>query len=497
MSVQRCVLAFAVFAFILGVFSFAFSGTYERSVWKGTITMIYREAGGESMGYEVNQIDNENRWSFSNTFTVMLKACGNSLEQAYVKNASVDYTHTWKSSEVRQRQVCQPRGEVKKPGWKSTDEGRLMATVHPDFVGTNANVSLTVSLQPSGGMRYTISAGLLDRPQLLLMGSSVSKQYDPCQNSSTSTTVDYKPGVASARTNCSEDGKICHSVVPSGPVILPIVFSHTDITPGPHLKGKVTMPLEKSGDALLASIETQIDDMVKHLPPELRKQMMEEMKKTEKASAQEKQGQSDPTDHKGSTSRAIDASWDITKSNPCDDVTDQLRQELSMIQAYADPNLVSRARREGWSGEKYDDAAFEYGKSKYASEWWKGRSSGQQPGYSGNPPDGDRQRHIDMALNNEQCSIEGQDEKRKALKQNCVPQVVYDSILEHEKTHAKQCMSEHTAKEFVSRTPDSFRKFEQSAYCAGAKKLLNWADGVCKESDIKPLRDVYRTYCPR
>ncbi len=31
-----------------------------------------------------------------------------------------------------------------------------------------------------------------------------------------------------------------------------------------------------------------------------------------------------------------------------------------MIQAYADPNLVSRARREGWSGEKYDDATFEY-----------------------------------------------------------------------------------------------------------------------------------------
>ncbi len=109
-----------------------------------------------------------------------------------------------------------------------------------------------------------------------------------CQNSSTSATVDYKPGVASARTNCSEDGKICHSVVPAGPVILPIVPHHTDITPGPHIKGKVTMPLEKSGGALLASIETQIDDMVKHLPPELRKQMMEEMKKTEKASAQEK-----------------------------------------------------------------------------------------------------------------------------------------------------------------------------------------------------------------
>jgi len=196
---------------------------------KAPFTMTYREAGGENRNYEVNQIDKENRWSFSNTFTVTLKVCGNSLEQGYVKNASVDYTHTWKSSEVRQRQVCQPRGE--------------------------------------------------------------------------------------------------------------------------------------------------------------------------------------------------------------------------------------------------------------------------QSGYSGNPPDGDRRRHIDMALNNERCSIEGQDEKRKALKQNCVPQVVYDSILEHEKTHAKQCMSEHTAKEFASRTPDSFRKFEQSAYCTGAKKLLNWADGVCKESDVKPLREVYLTYC--
>ncbi len=77
MNVHRFVFAFVVFAFILGAFSFAFSGTYERSAWKGTITMIYREAGGESRDYEVNQIDNENRWSFSNTFTVTLKVCGN------------------------------------------------------------------------------------------------------------------------------------------------------------------------------------------------------------------------------------------------------------------------------------------------------------------------------------------------------------------------------------------------------------------------------------
>ncbi len=53
MNVHRFV-RFVVFAFILGAFSFAFSGTYERSAWKGTITVIYREAGGESRDYEVN-----------------------------------------------------------------------------------------------------------------------------------------------------------------------------------------------------------------------------------------------------------------------------------------------------------------------------------------------------------------------------------------------------------------------------------------------------------
>ena len=152
----------------------------------------------------------------------------------------------------------------------------------------------------------------------------------------------------------------------------------------------------------------------------------------------EKKEASDPDKKKGKTSSALTVSWDIGRANPCDDVIDQLRQELVHDSGLRRPKPC-KSGHGGKDGrvEQYDDTVFEYGKSKYASGWWKSESSGSQSDYSNDPSDGDRRSHIDMALNNERCSIEGQNEVRKALEQDCVPQVVYDSILEHEKDPCK------------------------------------------------------------
>jgi len=496
MNVHRFFLAFTAAICVLGVFSLGFGARYDGSTWKGRITMTYREAGGDSRRSSSNQKDYNSQWSFSNTTKVTLQVCGSSLEQGYVSDAGVDYHHAWKDSTILQHQVCQPGGEVKRPGWHTTDEGNLSAIVHPDLVGIPARAQLSVTLQPQKGIRYIIAAGL-DIPIVLVTGISKTQTYDPCLGTTKTAVDELRAGVKESTVTCSNDGKNCKYTMPALPLAFPLTFNHTGTTKGDRITGSKTFPLEKIAEDTLTALGTQLEEMARQLPPEVREEMLHEARKMKGESYEDNKKPQAQNEKKGETTRAITVSWDIGRTNPCDDAIDQLRQELSMIQAYADANLVARARQEGWSGEEYDDAAFEDGKSRYASGWWKNPSSGSHPGYSGNRPKGNRRSHIDMALNSKNCSIEGQDEKRKALEQECMPQVIYDSILEHEKTHAKQCMSERTAEDFASRTPDSFRKFEQAAYCVGAKKLLNWADGVCKESDVKPLRDAYYTYCPK
>ena len=404
--------------------------------------------------------------------------------------------NTWKSKEVWSKAVCLDTKEVKKPGFRTSEEGFMSAVVHPGLVGSKADKALTVSLKPSGGIRYTISAGL-DAPMALLVGSSQSKQYDPCENTTASHTLEYKAGINDAGQKCSKDGKTCHSLVPAGETAFPITFSKAGTSTGPRIEGKMTIPVEKMGNMVLSSLASQMEEMARQMPEEVRSQMMGEIKKMEKEASKETSQKSGPTDTRGKTTAALDVAWSLQNNDPCDAVMDQLRQELSMIQSYADPSLLSKARREGWTGEQYDSAVFENGRARYASGWWKNGSSRGKTGGTGKPSNGDHNKHIDMALDNERCEIVGGEEKQKAIRQNCMPQIIYESILELEKTHARQCMSKDTAAEFASRTPDSFRKFEQAAYCVGAKKLMKWAEGVCKASGVKPLRGMYEQYCPK
>lgn len=494
--------ALLVVTCIFSFFSFALSAPYEGSVWKGTINMIYREDGGAHEKSSNNEAAYENIWSLTNHTRITLNVCGKALEKGYVNSANIAYSHLWQNTTQYHRSVCQPRGEIKKPGWKIADEGFMSATINSVLLGTAVKPALSVSLQPSGGIKYTIAAGLMDAPIAFETGSSESNKYYPCEGTSTSHTTDmvYTPNIrqqdVQAKVSCSQDGRRCRSTVPSNPVIFPLTFSHTDTTTGSEIIGNVRIPLDQLGETALTTLKSQLEEIARLAPPDLRRQMMLEASKIQQG-ADKKQEDPGPLVKKGATTRTLYVSWYLSRKSPCDDVISQLQQELSMIQAYADPDLVSQARREGWSGEQYDDAAFENGKSNYASGWWKEGSPGSQSGYTGGPSGRNRDKHIDMALNNANCEILGKEEKRKALERDCIPQIVYDSILEHERTHGKQCMGKDSAGEFASKTPDSYRKFEQSAYCVGAKKLLNWVDGKCKESDVKPLRDVYYTYCPK
>ena len=292
MKITMCFLAIAFTTCGLLTPPSSHSGTYEGSVWKGTITMTYREAGGDKSSSTSNQIDHEKQWSFSNTSKVTLKVCGNSLEQGYVKKAQVDYSHSWKGSEVYRRSVCQPRGEIKKPGWKTTEEGQMSAIVHPDLVGMPVKASLSVSIQPQGGLRYTIGAGLpTDVPIALETGRSESQRNDPCLNSTTTHTLEYKVGAKESPSSCTGDGRTCRSVWPAVPLAFPMTFTHTGTTTGnPALQVIKRFPWNRWGKLTVSALGAQLEEMARQMPPEISQQMMDEVRQMEKQATWRKEG---------------------------------------------------------------------------------------------------------------------------------------------------------------------------------------------------------------
>jgi hypothetical protein len=331
-----------------------------------------------------------------------------------------------------------------------------------------------------------------------ITGTSEKKQFDSCSGKTVSHKTEYSPDIEDASMKCSEDGISCISKVPTGVVVLPIAFNYTGTSSGNSIQGKTVINRDVSGDSHLSSLKFHMEQMADMMPPEIRSQMMEEIGKMEgEQSRQESEKKISPEEHKGETKAELTVVWNLSKRDPCSDIADQLSEDLSMIRAYADDGLFNKAKDEGWTGEEYDEAVFKLGFKINSSKWWLKGNVSIPGGGDQEKPKGKHGSGIDTGLNNETCKVMYQEENRESIEKNCYPQAIFESTLEHEKTHARQCMSEDTRQEFLSRTQESFRKFETEAYCAGANRLLAWADGNCSDSEMKPFKDAYSKHCER
>jgi hypothetical protein len=295
-------------------------------------------------------------------------------------------------------------------------------------------------------------------------------------------------------TKCTDDGSHCRSFVHGTPLTYPLtVIYEGTVSDGKSIIGSTTVTPKTYGDAVTSSLQSGIKEMMELMPPEMKAEIGAELAKI--SSGKEERPTPANSDREDEVPYQVRVSWNLERVSPCDDVIEQLRQDLAMVMAYGDHELLERARREGWTGKKYDNGVFGLGVKYYESKWWRSDSMPSSEGLD--PEDHHDTASMDMALDDETCSIppEMQKEAKKNQRRSCSPEIIYNSVLEHEKTHAKQCLSEATAAEYASRTPESYRKFEHEAYCVGARHLLDWAEKICPEPDVKPLSEACQTYC--
>lgn len=464
-------------------------------VWKGTVTFSYSHSPRPDESYVSDDKKTaSHKTVITSRFTATAFVCGVGLGRGYVQSASADYMESTEDILNYKESRCEPEGEIKRPGYSKEMKGSYQAIVAPGFIKTPVNSSLTITLTPSGEMKYKLAVALPDVPMAIRVGFAESRSSDPCSGGKSSHKIAMMAGSAlPERTECTDDGSHCQSHVHGTPLGYPLSVIHEGTMSGENIIGSTTVTPKAYGDAVTSSLQSGIKEMMEHMPPEMKAEIEGELAKI--PSQEEDRPPHDGSGEEGDIPYQIRVSWNLKRVSPCDAVIDQLRQDLAMIMAYGDHELLDQAKREGWKGKKYDNGVFELGVKYYQAEWWQ---SGSLPNSEGiKPEDKHDTASMDMALDDETCSIDPEKQKqaRENQRRSCTPDIIYESILEHEKTHAKQCMSDKTAAEYTSQTPESYRKFEHEAYCVGARHLLDWAEEVCPEPDVKPLSEAYNTYC--
>jgi hypothetical protein len=126
------------------------------------------------------------------------------------------------------------------------------------------------------------------------------------------------------------------------------------------------------------------------------------------------------------------------------------------------------------------------------SHWWD--PNYKPPENSGVQPQNEGSAKIDLATN-DKCKVENVDKVRDDYREKCYPDVIFQSMYEHELTHARQCRDKMTSAEYKSGTPRSYQKFETEAYCVGIGILLNYAKEHCKDYDLKPYEKEFNRLC--
>jgi hypothetical protein len=159
----------------------------------------------------------------------------------------------------------------------------------------------------------------------------------------------------------------------------------------------------------------------------------------------------------GDWNRNTVVTWRIRMKNYCDDVYDALYTDLSLAEAYNDPNLRNQAGN--------DVEAYEKMVSQKAAQT-----------YRSNNPDPDRFTGIRMSVN-PKCEIDGMDEAKESLRERCLPDVIYDATHAHESRHVSQCELDP---EMFPMTVDKMGPYETDGYIAGIRVYIDWLEANCK-----------------
>jgi len=170
-----------------------------------------------------------------------------------------------------------------------------------------------------------------------------------------------------------------------------------------------------------------------------------------------------PKGGEGAFHQKMIARWHLDPEDPCDDVRDQLRQDLSYLVAYNNVELLNK----GLDGTSYEQEV-----NRLAWKLYKGEAGIPGGGQNFPPPT------TNMGVGND-CTLHGAEKIKQKYEKLCVPEVIYDSILKHELTHQRQCRKDPAAFQRDSKTAVGRSRNEMQAYCDGVNILLGWLKDHC------------------
>lgn len=489
--------------------------------WVGEIIMEYNLSNSLLKHQsDSNGIDRHD-YNEKASFRVVIKACGTSAQNLRIQKPAVSYTlieHKFRQSSKKKcvRSSTGPGDrhmvDYKTPGDSRKEDNSFSGEIHPDFPKVTSQDVLNVDKEAK---EYTFSIALTQKPALLISGDLQGEDRYVCENNTFTKNVKFvSPLMMKAlgietplSTVCDSSGMVCNSTAPATERFLPLTASFIGKYDGSKkIKGEVFYPdvqsmygsTEKVVDNIMEKTFASMKELGK-LSPELQKELTEAEAETRKSKTEaynrDFEGKKDP-DMK--SKETLKVNWEFEIKDECDDVIDQLREDISMLRAYASEKIISDTARDGWDGSHpedgkvYDERVAMEGVRQLKSHWWD--PNYKPPPGSGASPANEGSAKIDLATNND-CEVVNVDEVRDDYRKKCYPDVIFQSMHEHELTHAKQCKDKTTSAEYKSGTPRSYQKFETEAYCVGSGILLNYAKEHCKDYNVKPYEKEFNRLC--
>ena len=489
--------------------------------WVGDIIMEYKLSNSLFKDHSGKGGIDRHDLSEKVSFRVVIKACGTSAQKLRIEKPDASYTLTEHRFRQPSKKKCvrpstgpgdRHMVDIKTPGDSDKEDNSFSGDVHPDFPKFISQDVLSVDKETK---EYAFSISLNQKPALLINGDLQGELRYVCENNTFTKNIKFaSPAILKAlgvdtpiSTVCDSSGMVCNSTAPAIERILPLIASFTGkYDGGKKIKGEVFYPDLKS---IYGSTEQTIDNIMEKtfdsmkelgkLSPELQKELTEAETEMRKSKAESKddsiEGKKDPDMKSRET---LKVSWEFEIKDQCEDIIDQLREDISMLRAYASEKIISEAVKNGWDGshpgdgEVYDERVALEGVRQLKSHWWN--PNYKPPANSGAQPQNEGSAKIDLATNND-CKVVNVNEVRNDYRKKCYPEVLFKAMYEHELTHARQCKDKTTSAEYKSGTPRSYQKFETEAYCVGAGIILDYAKEHCKDDDLKPYEKEFNRLC--
>ena len=94
------------------------------------------------------------------------------------------------------------------------------------------------------------------------------------------------------------------------------------------------------------------------------------------------------------------------------------------------------------------------------------------------------------------CIIHGEKEFEEKVHNECLPYIIFKSVLQHEERHVLQCTAQGSLV-FCGGSPHIHGANEVDAYIAGAKVYHYWLKENCPNYDVETIKKCIKALQPK